>query len=232
MMKFFLFLFLVSCGGETFLVKTPADYQVTMFAVKTLSSMKPNHFLRREYAHNKKLTESSINALAQEFETQNFQFLVPGDKDIVVNKGEEVKVSARMYIPDLGDYVQVVRNGQSYLVKDEPPRVLFSHEEYALTINDNQKDFYNHTSDDDRNLKIQLFCQKYPQYQKYERYALDKKITIGMPENLLLLSWGPPNEVKEEAMAGVTKRTYTYSKSKPKYKIFLQNGMIESWITE
>lgn len=85
------------------------------------------------------------------------------------------------------------------------------------------------TCDKARNLvrvkKIEKFISENPEYSVYKDTVINKKIKVGLPEELLLLSWGKPKNINETVYEYGSRKQYVYSND----YIYVEDGKITSW---
>lgn len=239
----FLIFFFTACAQQKIINKTSTDFSEKRVALSTLLEYPPYDYLRQEYAKNSKLTEDVINNLAQLVKRQQLSFADQGKDDarlVVVHAGEEVEVVGKVFMEPLGDFVKISTAQGMFLVRDDNPRFLVLKDEYdkmnlrnmdSPSITESKTpseeiDYYNHINEEDRVRKIKWFCSKYPQYAKYENYTIKKQLTIGMPEHLLVLAWGRPNNVEEVGRKEGVFKVFKYSGN---YYVSTKNGIIDSW---
>lgn len=74
--------------------------------------------------------------------------------------------------------------------------------------------------------KIKSFVKFNPQFQEYEQVALNKQVTLGMPESLLLLSWGKPQDINTTVVPNKVHKQYVYGSG---VYVYTDNGIISSW---
>ncbi len=238
-----------SCGTQTIVVKTEKKFTEKRIATESLYEFGQTDYLRSEYAKNSSLTESKISHITSAMKPQNMYFADPAKSaehqgQAVASAGEEVEVVARVFITPVGDFFQIHTATGTYLVKDNEQQKLLTKEDYqklqlknvtssaASTLEVENKntpkvvDYFNNISEAERLYKIKWFCDKYPQYAKFKKYAEDKKLTIGMPEHLLGLSWGQPARVEEEANETGIYRSFYYPGN---YHVITRNAVIKSW---
>lgn len=243
--------FVFGCSSSSIKTsKTSNDFSQKKIVTETLYEYGPYTFLRSEFAQNYLLSETDINKISAEMISDRI-FFTDTSKNIqkgqmVVASGEEVEIVGKVSIEKVGEFYKIWHAKGTYLLKDTDTTPLKEKEEYLATVNTsislnshdnilNEKvqsldyskiDFFNHLSEDDRKSKIQFFCEKYPQFKKYAELAKNKKITIGMSEHLLGLSWGKPQQVKEEEVKNNRYRSFIYD---GKYQIITKNSVIRSW---
>lgn len=240
------FMQLLSCSSTTLVSKTGNDFSQKRIATESLYEIGPNAFLRGEYASNYSLTESQISVIAGQMLSDHLFFAdanaVVEKGQIVVPVGSEVDVIGIVSLKNVGDFFKIQTSKGTYLVKEGPSAKLKSKEEYlqeavpatvSLSQGEEKKsfngvavDYFNHPSEKSRIQKIEWFCEKYPQYKKFESLAKNKQVTIGMTEHLLGLAWGKPSQVKEEENTKGLYRSFIYTEN---YQVITKNSVVRSW---
>lgn len=240
---------LVSCSSQTIVVKTEKNFSEKRIVAESLYEFGQTDYLRSEYAKNSSLTESKISKISSDMKAKKIYFAdstksAEHQGQSVASAGEEVEVKARVFITPVGDFFQIETATGVYLVKDNEQQKLLTKQDYqklqlknvvgtgvntqvtAASADPKMIDYFNNISEEERLNKIKWFCDKYPQYKKYQKYAEEKKLTIGMPEHLLGLSWGQPARVEEEANETGTYRSFYYPGN---YHVITRNAVIKSW---
>lgn len=82
------------------------------------------------------------------------------------------------------------------------------------------------SSEEERLQKLKLYTQLHPNSQRYSSVVLSRQITVGLPEEMLQLSWGKPLHIREKAVPLRQMKIYQYPKN---YFIYLVDGRIHSW---
>lgn len=59
--------------------------------------------------------------------------------------------------------------------------------------------------------RIKTFCRNNPTFNRFQSTAIEKKIAIGMPEELLILSWGNPKEINKIITSMSTHKQFVYA---------------------
>ncbi|MES2960846.1 MAG: hypothetical protein V4694_00490 [Pseudomonadota bacterium] len=67
--------------------------------------------------------------------------------------------------------------------------------------------------------------KKDTKYKKYYTTVKQKRISLGMPEELLILSWGNPNNVTQSVGSWGVHKQYIYESN----YVYIENGKITSW---
>lgn len=76
-----------------------------------------------------------------------------------------------------------------------------------------------------RKKKIKSFISTNPQYKKFKETALRKNIKLGMPEALLILSWGKADKVNETTGPWGVHKQCVYGSQ----YVYIKKGHISSW---
>lgn len=72
--------------------------------------------------------------------------------------------------------------------------------------------------------KINAFVDENPEYEEYTSVAKDRKISIGMPEMLVVLSWGSPRNINETINGSGIHKQLVYNAG----YIYIDNGIVTS----
>lgn len=76
---------------------------------------------------------------------------------------------------------------------------------------------------------VNAYFKKHPEHKKFKSFTIQKSVVVGMPEEVLVLSWGNPNKVNRTITAGKESKQYIYGTfsrfEKPKF-VYLTNGTV------
>lgn len=116
--------------------------------------------------------------------------------------------------------------GQSYFFISKSSNIdKYITSENVCKIESEKYEAENQQRENERVSKIESFVRKYPQYKKYGKVAMDRQIQIGMPEPLLILSWGVAEDVNETVTRYGVHKQHVYGKQ----YVYTENGFITSW---
>jgi len=81
------------------------------------------------------------------------------------------------------------------------------------------------------NPKLSFFTTKNPfagleKYSKYFNDVKEEKIRLGMPEKMLIMAWGEPDDINESVGIWGTHKQYVYGSGQ---YVYVENGFITSW---
>ncbi|MDH4468210.1 MAG: hypothetical protein QE271_09130 [Bacteriovoracaceae bacterium] len=170
----------------------------------------------------------------------------------VANPGDRVVIVGELFIDPIGDFFMAKLPTGDFLVpkNDAAPRMgqalpmtaqmmtnppstrpremIIKHNvsPSAPASNAVAENDWSWKNEEERLEKLKLYLQKYPAQQKYTSIVMSRQITVGLPEEMLLLSWGAPLSAKEKAMPLRQIKVYKYAKN---YKVYLVDGLIHSW---
>ncbi len=74
--------------------------------------------------------------------------------------------------------------------------------------------------------KIKEFVEKNSQYKSFMKTAVEQKISMGMPEELVVLSWGKPQRVNTTVTKRRVHKQMVYGR---RNYVYLDNGVVTSW---
>jgi hypothetical protein len=78
----------------------------------------------------------------------------------------------------------------------------------------------------DRIEKLNHYIVKNPQFIKFKNTVIEKKIELGMPERLLILSWGVPEKINKTVGSWGEHKQFVYNN---RTYVYIKNGKISSW---
>lgn len=73
---------------------------------------------------------------------------------------------------------------------------------------------------------IKAYISNNPKYKEYETTAITKKVSMGMPEQLLILSWGSPKDISKTVGSWGVNKQFVYGLSN---YVYTKNGVVTSW---
>ncbi len=79
--------------------------------------------------------------------------------------------------------------------------------------------------EDKRLSDIDAYFKINPKDKKYKELTVGKQIQIGMPEELLYLSWGKPSKVNKTVTQYGTDKQCLYRS----HYVYVRNGKVSSW---
>lgn len=98
----------------------------------------------------------------------------------------------------------------------------------AYVINQaSEKKLREENEENQRKKSISEFLIKNPKFKSFESACIDRKIKIGMPRELLYLSWGSPSQINSTVVRGMTSEQLIYGTQ----YVYLRNGIISAWQT-
>jgi hypothetical protein len=211
-------------------------------------------YLRQQYAVNTKLTESQMMALNKEIDKRGWPIAdvsAPfastsnnnenlNDRVVSVSKaGDRVVIVGELFIEPLGDFFLAKLPTGDFLVpkNDQAPRMSqalpmtaqmvtnppVTSKREVTTVSGQD---WSWTTEEDRLYKLKTYLQLNPAQQKYSATVIARQITVGLSEEMLILSWGKPTSIKEKVVPLRQIKVYKYPK---KYKVYLVDGLIHSW---
>jgi hypothetical protein len=209
-------------------------------------------YLRQQYAVNAKLSERQILALQREIDKRGVPVADveivnaqgPGEVLSVARSGDRVVVIGELYIAPLGDFYRAkLPTGEFLVPKNEAaPRLGPALPVTAQmmidppvtkgrvpTVNSRVNPESNAApvaTEEERLAKLTSLLQQNPSWKNYESFVKARQITVGLPEELLKLSWGQPLKIKERTVPLKQIKVFTYPKN---YQIYLIDGLVHSW---
>ena len=75
------------------------------------------------------------------------------------------------------------------------------------------------------NKKIDKIIKEKPQFKKYEAELMAYKILIGMPEELIVVSWGEPENINQTVLANSINKQFVY---KNYNYVYTKNGVVSA----
>ncbi len=227
-MRLLLLLFLVSCSTSSLVRNRGDSFQALQWVALENMQIVPAReaFESSRYYSSQKLDQEK---LIKELEKKKWSFLIPREQKTHIEKGESLAVKNKIIIKTVGDFYQVYYKGGHFLVSMDHSPALIGLKNQFLFSSD-QKGQAVH---EEQNRLIQDFIMQNQQYSQFEGIALAKKIAIGMPERLLMLSRGTPSRAYRSEVDGKPVRVLLYLQDQPRFKIIVsQEGLIESWTSQ
>lgn len=77
-----------------------------------------------------------------------------------------------------------------------------------------------------RKKEIKKVVSKNKSFKKFEKVAIDKEVQIGMPEELVYLSWGKPKNVNRSVGSYGVHKQLIYGE---RTYLYIENGLLKSW---
>lgn len=81
-------------------------------------------------------------------------------------------------------------------------------------------------SDEERISEIKKYIKKNKKYKEFEKFAIEKKVVIGMPEELLFLSWKVPKSSNRTVTSIGSSIQYVYEGS---VYVYVTNGFVTAF---
>jgi hypothetical protein len=243
---------MVSCSSTKIVQKKMPNTEELRVVQKSLYESQPYEYLRSQYAKNSLLTEKNADSIATEMKVAGYAFADAQEgtqKSPILREGDKVQVVGKYFVEEVGDYVEVQTAQGKYLIPDNYPALLVptsaveaakkmskmdesksvKKNTVAVSNPDEGIDYFNHTSERQRLSKVEWFCKTYSQYSKFCPMAVNKQVSVGMPEHLLALSWGKPSKIQEEGNDQGVFRVYIYPGN---YSVNIKNGVVKSWVKD
>lgn len=74
--------------------------------------------------------------------------------------------------------------------------------------------------------EIEKYLEKNPKFMAFKHNAIKKEISMGMPEELVILSWGKPQSVNTTVTSRRVHKQMVYGR---RNYVYVDNGVVTSW---
>lgn len=150
-----------------------------------------------------------------DFETKNSYIIVQkGNEDYGFNRYECRKKNT---VPS-----------DAEVIKDKAFALDFECEEYKKTLVSLWDRSIDKAKEKERVKKINKYFAANQKYSNFKQDALDRKIALKMPKEILILSWGKPTQTNITSGLFGTKEQLVYPNSN---YVYVKEGNVESWQT-
>lgn len=106
------------------------------------------------------------------------------------------------------------KGGTGLLLSDKPVKKLSAAERLEIINNNRRKNFV------DNNPNIE---------GKYRKAILEGRIILGMTREMIIASWGKPDDINRHVGSWGVKEQFVYSSYSRRAYVYIENGKLTSW---